>query len=145
MTDLLKTLLANHIEASLTVQGYHWCIEGPDFNQYHDFFSEVYGQYAGQVDRLAEYIRIVSHSTEYVIATVDVVKANKTIKPETLVGNKPIEMTNAIIVMNDIILSDFNKLFKLASSKLEQGLENYCADQIDALNKLNWKMRAITK
>ncbi len=145
ITDQLKVTLANHIDAAFAVQGYHWNIEGEDFNQYHDFFGDIYDDYFAQVDRLAEYVRIMSQSTEYVNATSDVTKANRTVKTQVIVGAKPIEMTNAIIVLNDTLIDDLNKLFKSASDENEQGLADYCASRLDAMKKLNWKMRAITK
>jgi len=127
MIDELKVALANHIEAALTVQGYHWNVTGIDFNQYHSFFGEIYVEYFDQVDRLAEYIRIVSKAEEYVNASVDIVKINKTIKSKIVVGSKPKEMVAEILVLNDTLLENINGLFKLATEANEQGLADYCA------------------
>ena len=145
MIDELKIALANHIEAALTVQGYHWNVTGIDFNQYHSFFGEIYVEYFDQVDRLAEYIRIVSKAEEYVNASVDIVKINKTIKSKIVVGSKPKEMVAEILVLNDTLLENINGLFKLATEANEQGLADYCAGYLDALKKLNWKLIAIVK
>jgi starvation-inducible DNA-binding protein len=143
--DQLKTLLADHIESALTVQGYHWNVTGPDFNQYHDFFGSIYDMYYDEVDKLAEYIRIVSAGEEYVTATVDVVKTNKTVKSVPLVGNQPMEMTKEILVLNDVLITELNKLFDAASKENEQGLADYCAGQIDVYKKLKWKLKVILK
>lgn len=145
ITDTLKVALANHVESALTVQSYHWCVEGPDFSQYHSFFGEIYVEYFDQVDRLAEYIRIVSNSVEYVNASVDVIKVNKTVKSKIVVGNKPIEMVKEILVLNEELLSNFKQLFTEATTDKLDGLADYCASQIDCLNKLKWKLTAITK
>jgi len=145
MIDELKVALANHIEAALTVQGYHWNVEGVDFNQYHSFFGEIYVEYFDQVDRLAEYIRIVSNAEEYVNASVEIVNINKTIKSKIIVGSKPKEMVIEILVLNNVLLENINGLFKLATEADEQGLADYCAGYIDVLKKLNWKLVAITK
>lgn len=145
ITDTLKVVLANHIESALTVQSYHWNCEGPDFNQYHSFFGEIYVEYFDQVDRLAEYIRIVSDSVEYVNASVDVVKANKTVKSKVVVGNKPAEMTKEILILNEELLNNFKSLFVESTAEKFDGLADYCASQIDVLNKLKWKLTAITK
>ena len=143
--DELKVALANHIEAALTVQGYHWNVTGIDFSQYHSFFGEVYVEYFDQVDRLAEYVRIVSKAEEYVNASVDVVKANKTVKSKIITGSKPKEMVEATIVLNDALTTDIASLFKLATEANEQGLADYCAGYLDSLAKLRWKLVAITK
>lgn len=145
ITDTLKIALANHIESALTVQSYHWCIEGPDFNQYHSFFGEIYVDYFDQVDRLAEYIRIVSNATEYVNVSVDVIKVNKTVKSKIIVGDKPIDMCRQIIILNEELLNDYKTLFKEATDTNLEGLADYCAGRIDCLSKLKWKLIAITK
>lgn len=145
ITDSLKVLLANHIEASLVVQGFHWNIEGLNFQQFHDFFGEVYEVYYSQVDNLAEYIRIVSVATEYVNASVDVVSTNKTITARVVVGPQPVDMTKEIIKINDAILFGFKQLFEEANNTQQDGLADYCAGRIDCLNKLKWKLIAITK
>lgn len=145
ITDTLRTLLANTIEASFVVQGYHWDVEGPNFNEYHDFFSTIYGDYYAQVDPLAEYIRIVSDAKEYVNASTSVISINKTIKQNVIVGNEPIKMCKAIQEMNAKLIDNYNQLFKEATEKDIQGLADYCASRLDSLNKLNWKLVAITK
>ncbi len=145
MIDELKVALANHIESALTVQSYHWNVEGDGFNHHHNFFSEIYEMYYDQVDRLAEYIRIISKAEEYVNASVDVVKINKTVKAKIIVGSKPKEMVSEILVLNNALLENMNTLFKLASEANEQGLADYCSSYIDELKKFNWKLLVVTK
>ena len=145
MIDELKVALANHIESALTVWGYHWNVEGIDFNQYHSFFGEIYSEYFDQVDTLAEYVRIISKAEEYVNASVDVVKANKTVKSNVVTGSKPKEMVKEILVLNDVLLANVSTLFKLATTAGEQGLANYCADQMNAYEKLRWKLLTVAK
>ena len=145
MIDELKVALANHIEAALTVQSYHWNVTGIDFNQYHSFFGEIYVEYFDQVDRLAEYIRIVSKAEEYVNASVEIVNINKTIKSKIIVGSKPKEMISEVITLNDTLTENISSIFKLANSSNEQGLADYCAGYLDSLAKLRWKLVAITK
>ena len=143
--DELKVALANHVEAALTVQGYHWDVEGIDFSQYHSFFGEIYVEYFDQVDRLAEYVRIISKGDEYVNASVDIVKVNKTVKSNVVVGSKPKQMVAEIIVLNDVLTENISSLFKLATEANEQGLADYCAGYLDTLAKLRWKLVAVTK
>jgi starvation-inducible DNA-binding protein len=145
ITDTLKVALANHIESALIVQGYHWNFEGVDFEQFHSFFGEIYVEYFDQVDRIAEYIRIVSEAKEYVNASVDIVKTNKTVKSNLIVGSKPVEMVAEIIKLNSSLTDNFKDLFKQSTEQNLEGLANYCADRIDILNKLKWKLIAITK
>lgn len=145
ITDTLKIALSNHIECSLIVQSYHWNIEGQDFNQYHNFFSKIYEDYYDQVDTLAEYIRIISDANEYINISVDVVKVNKTVKSDIIVGDKVVEMCEAIVILNNTLINNYQELFDEASKENIQGLADYCAARLDILNKLNWKLLSITK
>jgi len=145
ITDDLKILLADHIESALIVHGYHWNIQGPDFNQYHDFFGEIYDDYQGQVDTLAEYIRSVSFGNEYVAATASIVKLNTTVEAIPVVGNKAIQMCHEIIKLNNNLFDRMAKLFDDATTEKMDGLANYCAERMNYHTKLNWKLLAIVK
>lgn len=143
--DSLKKSLANHIEASLIVNGYHWNVEGINYTEYHSFFGEIYTDYYKQVDTIAEYIRIISDSTDYVNSSVDIVRLNKSVKADIIVGEKYREMCQAIIVINDELIKDIDDIDNMAKKQNLIGLSNYCADRNDILTKLNWKLLAITK
>lgn len=145
ITDTLKITLANHIESSLIVLGFHWNIEGPDFDQYHSLFASIYDLYYSQIDSLGEYIRILSNGKDYANASVDIVNANKTVKSKLIVGSKPVEMCTAILALNKELLGNYQELFDLAIENNQQGFSDYCAAQLDTLNKLNWKLVSITK
>lgn len=141
----LNTLLCNHIEGALYVQNCHWNVEGPDFTQYHDLFSDIYSEYYSEVDKLAEYIRIVSGSSEYVKLLSKNVAETKTINPEIIIGSDINGMIVQISLVNDTLISGYNYLFNESLKINEQGLADYCSGRIDSLNKLSWKLKAITK
>ena len=143
--DTLKIALANHLEASLTVHGYHWNVEGQDFTQYHSLFEEIYTDYYEQVDFLAELIRSVSDSSEYVNASVDVIKVNKTIVSYPVVGSDTQEMCQQVLKLNDALMDNLTDLYDLASKEKQIGLLNYCSNRLESLNTLAWKLRATTK
>jgi starvation-inducible DNA-binding protein len=143
--DTLKKLLANHIESAMIVHGYHWNVEGVNFNEFHAFFGDVYDDYQDQIDPIAEYIRIVSNATEYVNASIDIVKLNTTIKSNPIVGDKSLDMCSAIDIINTELITNFTELFTIAQKDNHQDIMNYCADRINALNKLHWKLLVTTK
>lgn len=145
ITDQIKTTLANHIEASLVVQGYHWNVEGINFSEYHSLFGEIYSDYYAQVDTLAEYIRILSSSKEYVNASIDILKVNKTLNTKPIVGDSISDYLNAIIDINDALYTDIIGIYDAAETAKEYGVSNYCADRLDAMNKLNWKLMSALK
>jgi starvation-inducible DNA-binding protein len=143
--DTLKTSLANHFEAALTVHGYHWNVEGVDFKQYHSFFAEIYEDFYEQVDVLAEYVRTLTDSVEYVNASMDVLQKNKTIKGDFIVGNKAVEMCKSIIELNNALIDDYAAIFDEATKENQQGLANWAADRLDKVSRTNWMVVAITK
>jgi len=97
------------------------------------------------VDRLAEYIRIVSVAESYAPATIDSIKKNSTIKSVQLNGTDLVGMVKKISEMNKILIDDMNTIFQEATQENQQGLADYCASRLDALNKLQWQLIAITK
>ena len=53
----LKVYLANAYQMYTKAHGFHWNIEGRDFDQYHGFFSGIYEEVYDSVDAIAENIR----------------------------------------------------------------------------------------
>jgi starvation-inducible DNA-binding protein len=57
LADLLKTYLASTFAYYLKAHMFHWNVEGPDFGELHEFFSNIYEDAFHAVDPIAEYIR----------------------------------------------------------------------------------------
>ena len=53
----LQVLLADAVTMKFTAHGYHWNVEGPDFAQYHELFSNIYEDVDSSIDPIAENIR----------------------------------------------------------------------------------------
>lgn len=141
LTDTLYALLADHFEASMEAQGAHWNVEGINFQQYHDLFSNIYEDWYGQVDVLAEYIRTVSSADVYVQSNLNAFGAKKTIKTSS--GSDPKVLVGNLSKTNMAIRTAFLNLKKEASDF--PGLMNYCDERINAHDKLNWMLKATLK
>jgi len=63
LTDQLKILLASQFAYYLKAQYFHWNVEGSDFAQLHEFFSDIYEDAYSAVDPIAEYIRALEEYT----------------------------------------------------------------------------------
>jgi starvation-inducible DNA-binding protein len=138
----LRVLLANHFVAYFKAQTYHWNVEGVHFPTYHDFFGDLYKDYYGEVDTLAEYLRILG---EYAPASLMEMYNYKTLsedttKPDTLMG-----MIGSIGAANQELISNLNKLFDVASAANEQGIADYAAGKLDAYKKHAWMIRSCLK
>jgi DNA-binding ferritin-like protein len=145
ITDVLKTTLANFVETSLTAQSYRWNVEGAASEKFGELFAEAHHSYNSQIDKIGEYIRTESNSTDYFTGSVDILGINKTVVFESLVGDNGDLMCNALIKMNEGVLENIDKVYALASEDKNFGLIRYCEDRIIDITKLNYKLSTINK
>ena len=57
LSDTLKQFLASTFAYYLKAHYFHWNVEGPDFVQLHELFSNIYEDAFSAIDPAAEYIR----------------------------------------------------------------------------------------
>ena len=57
LAQTLAMFLGTTVVSQYMAHGYHWNVKGPEFTQFHDFFGEIYEDWSGEEDRIAEYIR----------------------------------------------------------------------------------------
>ena len=57
LINQMKVLLASNFDLYLKAHNFHWNITGPNFNEYHTFFGEVYKELWEATDAIAEQIR----------------------------------------------------------------------------------------
>lgn len=146
LVDHLKILLANHIEATLIVYGYHWNVEGSGFSMYHKLFGDIQKEYYSQIDTIAELIRSISEGNEYPNGSVDITKLNKTIVANPIVGYKAISMCDEILKINNILIDSYIKLLDISNKEGNVNIVSaYCTDRLEKLNKLNWILISHTK
>lgn len=138
----LRVALANHFVAYFRAQSYHWNVEGVHFTQYHDFFGELYQDFYGQVDPLAEYLRILGDYAPVSLMELYNFKniSEDTSKPETLMG-----MVGNLGATNQALIENLNKLFDVATAANEQGIADYAASRLDAHKKHAWMLRSCLK
>ena len=55
--EQMKVCQASAFALYLKAHNFHWNVEGPNFAQYHEFFSDYYNDVWGSVDAIAEHIR----------------------------------------------------------------------------------------
>ena len=65
LIQALRVLLSDTVVLSYKAKGYHWNVEGVDFNQYHEFFEDIYTDYDGSIDTFAEWIRKLGDYAPY--------------------------------------------------------------------------------
>lgn len=134
-------VLADGFVFYFKAHGFHWNVEGPNFSEYHGFFSTVYEQVFGNIDRLAEEVRALGsyapRSLSQLLATTSL-SENKT-------QLTAMEMIADLASDNQKILGTLLATQKMAEAANQVGLANYLQDLFDAHKKLAWQLSAYLK
>lgn len=141
LSDNLKVLLASTNSLSIKAQNFHWNVEGPNFPQYHEFFSNFYEEVYGSVDKVAEYIRTLDSYapgslTRYAELTI--------IQDQTKIPRAEL-MFAELFEDNQKMIELLNSCFQSAEAENKQGIANFIAERLDAHEKHQWMIRSILK
>lgn len=138
LVEKMKVVLGSTFAAGLKAHGYHWNVIGSDFPQLHDFFAEIYGEYEGSIDDIAEHIRQLdsfSPGTVARMAELSIISEDEKIPTaEKMVGN--------LLSCNETLLNLTTETYEMAETQKKYGLSNYLQGRIEALTKLDWKIKA---
>ena len=141
LVENLKVLLASTQVFAIKTQQFHWCVEGTNFPQYHEFFDNLYGDVSGTIDRIAEYIRILGHYTP----------GSLTRYAELTIIQDQIKIPRAELMFVEA-LQDCEKLGQLvatmfdeATTERQQGIANFMAELQDLYGKKAWFIRSTLK
>jgi len=141
LADNLKTLLATSVSLYIKAANFHWNIEGPNFPQYHEFLGDFYAEIYGTIDTIAEYIRALD---QYAPASLSRF-AELTLIPDQTQQLTWDQMFTELLKDSNTTLDFLNTSFKIATIEDQQGIANFLAERIDAMQKHNWMMRSILK
>lgn len=141
LVENLKILLASTQVFAIKSQQFHWCIEGSDFPQYHEFYDTLYGDVSGTIDRIAEYIRILGHYTPGSLqrySELTIIEDQVRIPRAELMF---VETLNDIERMLNLVVPMFDE----ATEERQQGIANFLAELQDLYGKKAWFIRSILK
>ncbi len=141
LKDAMKKCLADIFALHLKAWNYHWNVEGPDFHEYHSFFSDIYSGIQDEIDPFAEHIRAMG---EYAPAGLTRYSELTTIKDELHVVPAE-ESVNRLLADNQTVLDSLSKCYKFAEKDGEIGISNFIQDRYDYHKKLAWMLRASQK
>lgn len=141
LSDNLKTLLGSTFVYYTKAHGFHWNVEGPDFPQYHEFLSDLYTEVYGSIDKIAEYIRTLDTYSPGSLARMLELSI---LEEQNLIPRAELMMAELLRDTNTYI--DFlNECFAVAEEENQQGIANFIAERLDAMNKHAWMIRSILK
>jgi starvation-inducible DNA-binding protein len=142
LADDLKTLLATQYAFVIKSQMFHWCVEGPDFAQLHEFFGDLYQEvYNNSIDRTAEFIRTLD---EYTPGSFE-----RFIELSAVAGQLRVPRARLMIeeLLSDttLMIDMLNQYFESAEQENQQGIANFIAERLDAMAKHAWMLRSFLK
>jgi len=141
LVDNLKTLLASSFSLYLKSANFHWNVEGASFPQYHEFFGDFYADIYGTIDPIAEYIRALDAYTPASLTRFD----ELTIISDQIEQIEVKQQFLTLLADTNILLDYLNMCFTVATSENQQGIANFIAERIDAMQKHRWMIRSILK
>jgi starvation-inducible DNA-binding protein len=141
LADNLKTLLATSFSLYLKAANFHWNVEGPNFPQYHEFFGDFYSDIYSTIDPIAEYIRALDTYTPASLSRF----TELTLIEDQIGQLAVVDQFTELLDDNMTMLAALNEAFKVASDENQQGVANFIAERIDAMQKHNWMIRSILK
>jgi starvation-inducible DNA-binding protein len=141
LVDNMKVLLASSFSLYLKAHNFHWNTEGPCFPQNHEFLGDFYQEIYGTVDQIAEYIRALD---SYAPGGLDQFQG-LTIIEDSVVQLLPYDQFAQLLSDSQTLLAYLNNTFTVATAENQQGIANFIAERIDAMQKHNWMLRSILK
>jgi starvation-inducible DNA-binding protein len=134
----LRTLLADNVALGMKAHGYHWNVESDDFQQFHEFFGDIYANYDEATDTYAEWLRMLKVYAPYRLTDFF---DGSTVGESVIVGDPQpmlVDLYNEI----EIHIAKLVEAGNLANANNEFGLANFLADRQTASQKFCWQIRA---
>ena len=118
----------------------HWNIEGEDFSEYHELFSNIYEDAIGSVDQIAENMR----KLQAFPATLTESVMNSSFKDDMTI-TEALGLAQGILEKNNMVNASVMAAFAVANAANEQGIANFLAERDDKHKKWAWQLRSSLK
>jgi len=118
----------------------HWNVEGEDFSEYHELFSNIYEDAIASVDGLAENMR----KLQAFPATLTESVMNSSFKDDMTI-TEALGLASGILEKNNAVNASVLEAFAAANSANEQGVANFLAERDDQHKKWAWQLRSSLK
>lgn len=141
LADRLKVVLASAFSFYLKAHNYHWNVTGPNFGEYHDFFSKVYTDVHSSVDLYAEHIRALGY---YSPGSLSRFTELSLISDEVAVPS-PKFMFVRLGSDNLLLINELKAVAAMADDMNERGLLSTLETQIQVHEKLQWMLNSYTE
>jgi starvation-inducible DNA-binding protein len=141
LVERLKVVLATAFSLYLKAHNYHWNVTGPNFGEYHNFFSDYYTAVHASTDLYAEHIRILGAYSPGSIKRF----SELTMISDEIAVPSPKFMFVRLASDNLLFLNELRSLANIADEMNERGLVATLETQIQYHEKMQWMMTAYTE
>jgi starvation-inducible DNA-binding protein len=141
LSDLLKTYLASTFAYYLKAHMFHWNVEGPDFGELHEFFSNIYEDAFGAVDPIAEYIRTTE---EYAPGSFERFQELSQIQGQTKVPRARL-MLEELLADTQTMIDMSKQTFDVATAEGREDIANFAAERQSSHGKYMWQLKSYLK
>ena len=136
LVEKMKVVLASAFSLYLKAHNYHWNVTGPNFKQYHDFFSTFYEDVHDSVDLYAEHIRALKSFSPGSLKRF----SELTVISDEIAVPSPKFMFIRLSQDNERFLDELREARNMADSLNEYGVVNFLEDRIDFHEKMQWML-----
>ncbi len=141
LSDALKQFLATSFAYYLKAHYFHWNVEGPDFVQLHELFSNIYEDTYNSVDTTAEYIRT---EEEYAPGSFERFQELSLIQGQTKVPRARLMIEE--LLADTQTMKDLSKsLFDEATQVGREDVANFAAERQSQHGKYAWQLKSLLK
>lgn len=135
----LRDLLGDTVTFKFLAQGFHWNVRGINFQQYHEFFGEIYSDADSAIDPIAENLRKLNFDAPFKLQ--EFIESADELEPTD--SSDPLEMSRTLYMANEDVRESVIHALTVAEELGEQGIVNFLAERQDAHSKWQWQLRAI--
>ena len=141
LSDDLKVLQATSFSYYIKAQQFHWCVEGPNFPQYHKFLGKLYEDIYDTIDVIAEYIRSLD---SYTPGSLTRYMELTQIQDQLKIPRAEL-MFAELLADTEVLLKVIMGCFEVASQEKQEGIANFLSERQETMQKHAWMMRSILK
>jgi starvation-inducible DNA-binding protein len=141
LSDSLKQFLATTFAYYLKAHYFHWNVEGPDFVQLHELFSDIYEDAFTAIDPTAEYIRT---EEDYAPGSFERFQELSLIQGQTKVPRARLMIEE--LLADTQTMKDLSKnLFDVAAEVGREDVANFAAERQSQHGKYAWQLKSLLK
>ena len=141
LVQQMKVILGTNFGLYFKSHSFHWNIEGADFVQYHTYLGDLYTVLHGNVDIIAEKIRMLGAFAPTGLSRMLELSAIE--ESETI--PRAVEIFSQLSADNEKLITQIRAGIVLADQAGEPAISNFLQDLLDQHQKHAWFLNSITK